>query len=176
MMHLTRRSTLKSAASTLILAATGLTAKTLADAPLKVGVVHWGPIGDVGWEAQHALARKAMEAAFPGKVETTVVTEVTQAQDAERVFLRHGTNCRYGAEEIASDDHANDRQNNNFRSSVHAEGGRSNIAARRISDRDGRRTNRRIVISRLSPDGHHDIRAGGLSPRFLSRDGDHRSF
>ena len=34
---------------------------------------------------------------------------------------------------------------------------------------------RRIVISRLSPDGHHDIRAGGLSPRFLSRDGDHRS-
>jgi basic membrane protein A and related proteins len=87
MMHLTRRSTLKSAASTLILAATGLPAqKALADVPLKVGVVHWGPIGDVGWEAQHALARKAMEAAFPGKIETTVVTEVTQAQDAERVF------------------------------------------------------------------------------------------
>src|SRR2546430_1694018 len=87
MTHLSRRSTLKGAASTFVLATTGLLVqKSFADVPLKVGVVHWGPIGDVGWEAQHALARKAMEAAFPGKIETTVVTEVTQAQDAERVF------------------------------------------------------------------------------------------
>ena len=53
---------------------------------LRVGVVHQFPIGDVGWETQHALAWKAMESAFPGKVKTTVVTDVVQAQDAERVF------------------------------------------------------------------------------------------
>jgi len=67
----------------------------------------------------------------------------------QRATVWQGTNCRYGAEEIASDDHADDQQNSNFRSSVHAEGGRSNIAARRIPGRNGRRTNQRIVISRF---------------------------
>lgn len=87
MTHLPRRSVLKGAATTLVTAAAGLPSlKAKADTPLKVGVVHLGPVGDVGWEAQHALAYKAMAAAFPGKIETTVVTEVAQAQDAERVF------------------------------------------------------------------------------------------
>jgi basic membrane protein A and related proteins len=53
---------------------------------LKIGVVHQFPIGEVGWETQHALGWKAIEAAFPGKVKVTAVTDVLQAQDAERVF------------------------------------------------------------------------------------------
>ena len=56
------------------------------ESTLKVGVAHQGPIGDVGWEKQHALGREAMEAAFPGKIKTTVVTGLSQAQDAERIF------------------------------------------------------------------------------------------
>lgn len=54
--------------------------------PLRIGVVHQFPIGEVGWETQHALGWKAIEAAFPGKVKVTAVTDVLQAQDAERVF------------------------------------------------------------------------------------------
>lgn len=57
-----------------------------AEEVLKVGVVHQGPIGDVGWEAHHARSWKAMEAAFDGKVKATVLDNVLQAQDAERVF------------------------------------------------------------------------------------------
>lgn len=53
---------------------------------LKIGVVHQFPIGEVGWETQHALGWKAIENAFPGKVKVTAVTDVVQAQDAERVF------------------------------------------------------------------------------------------
>jgi basic membrane protein A and related proteins len=84
---ITRRTMLKGGAA--VLGATaiagGLPRAWAAD-PLKVGIVHLGAIGDVGWEAQHAFARQAMEAALPGQVEVTVVTEVSQAQDAERVF------------------------------------------------------------------------------------------
>ena len=56
------------------------------DAVLKVGVVHQGPISDTGWEFFHARATRAMEAAFPGKVKATVLDNVLQAQDAERIF------------------------------------------------------------------------------------------
>jgi simple sugar transport system substrate-binding protein len=55
-------------------------------AVLNVGVVHQGPIGDVGWEAHHARSWKAMEAKFGGKVKATVLDNVLHAQDAERVF------------------------------------------------------------------------------------------
>lgn len=53
---------------------------------LKVGIAYVSPVADVGWTKQHDLARQAMEAAFPGKIKTTVVESVANAQDAERVF------------------------------------------------------------------------------------------
>lgn len=83
----TRRDFLKSASSLGIAALSGRAVDVFAQQEvLRVGVVHQFPIGEVGWETQHALGWKAMEAAFPGKVKTTVVTDVVQAQDAERVF------------------------------------------------------------------------------------------
>ena len=83
-MSLTRRSLLFSAGG---LATTGGATYLLAqDAVLKVGVVHQGPISDTGWESFHARATRAMEAAFPGKVKATVLDNVLQAQDAERIF------------------------------------------------------------------------------------------
>ena len=83
----TRREFLRGASMLAAAAAGGTALEAFGQqASLKVGVVHQFPIGDVGWETQHALGWKAMEAAFPGKVKTTVVTDVPQAHDAERVF------------------------------------------------------------------------------------------
>jgi basic membrane protein A len=83
----TRRNFLKSASALGLTALGGRTLDAFAQQEvLRVGVVHQFPIGEVGWETQHALGWKAMEAAFPGKLKTTVVTDVVQAQDAERVF------------------------------------------------------------------------------------------
>ena len=87
----TRRDFLKSTSAMGIAAASGRTLDVLAQDVMRVGVVHQFPIGEVGWETQHALGWKAMEAAFPGTVKATVVTDVQQAQDAERVFRELAT-------------------------------------------------------------------------------------
>lgn len=55
----------------------------LAQEKLKIGFIYVGPVGDHGWTYQHDVARKAIEAAFPGKVETTFVENVSEA-DSER--------------------------------------------------------------------------------------------
>jgi basic membrane protein A len=57
-----------------------------AAAPLKVGFIYVGPIGDFGWSYQHDVARKAMEQALAGKVETTFVENVPEGPDAERAI------------------------------------------------------------------------------------------
>lgn len=63
--------------------------------PLKIGIVHQGPISDVGWEGHHARSWKAMETALAGKVELKVLDNVQQAQDAERVFRQMASQgCR----------------------------------------------------------------------------------
>lgn len=82
----TRRGFLQHAAAGLALTAGGSKTLLAEDAVLKVGVVHQGPISDTGWEFFQARAWRAMEAAFPGRVKVTVLDNVQQAQDAERVF------------------------------------------------------------------------------------------
>ena len=57
-----------------------------ATGPLKVAFVYVGPVGDAGWTYAHDRARKAAEAAYPGKVVTTFVENVPEAADAERVL------------------------------------------------------------------------------------------
>jgi basic membrane protein A and related proteins len=81
-----RRDFLKGASSLGIAALGAGAVDAFAQDVLAVGVVHQFPIGEIGWEAQHALGWKAMEAAFPGKIKMTVVADVQQAQDSERVF------------------------------------------------------------------------------------------
>lgn len=61
------------------------------DEVLKIGVVHQGPIAENGWEAFQARAWRAVEAKFGGKVKVTVLDNVQQAQDAERVFRQLAT-------------------------------------------------------------------------------------
>jgi basic membrane protein A len=54
--------------------------------PLKVGFVYVTPVSDAGWVHQHEEGRKAVEAAFGGKVTTTYVENVAEGPDAERVI------------------------------------------------------------------------------------------
>lgn len=63
--------------------AIGLSSPLTAQEKLKVGFIYVGPVGDFGWSYQHDVGRKAIEAAFPGKVETTFIESVQEA-DSER--------------------------------------------------------------------------------------------
>jgi len=69
--------------------ATALVASTaLAQDKLKVGFVYVGPVSDHGWTYEHDLGRKAIEKAFPGRVETSFVENVPEGADAERVIAQ----------------------------------------------------------------------------------------
>lgn len=57
-----------------------------AAAPLHVGFVYYGPIGDFGWSYQHDQARKALEAALGEAIKVTTVEKVEEGPDAERVI------------------------------------------------------------------------------------------
>jgi basic membrane protein A len=54
--------------------------------PLKIGFVHVTPVTDAGWVHQHELGRKALEDALGARVSTTVVENVPEGADAERVI------------------------------------------------------------------------------------------
>ena len=64
----------------------GAPAGTPAGGPLKVAFVYVGPVGDGGWTFAHDQGRKAVEAAFGDKIQTTFVEKVPESSDAERVF------------------------------------------------------------------------------------------
>jgi len=51
---------------------------------LKVGFIYVGPIGDMGWSYQHEVARRAIEEAFKGKIDTSFLENVNEGPDAER--------------------------------------------------------------------------------------------
>lgn len=57
-----------------------------AAAPLQIGFVYPGPIGDVGWTKQHDLARLTVEQELGSKVKTVYVENVPESADAERVI------------------------------------------------------------------------------------------
>nr|WP_276583529.1 BMP family ABC transporter substrate-binding protein [Pseudomonas sp. RIT-PI-S] len=68
-------------------AAIGLAGSLAASAaPLKVGFVYVGPIGDHGWTYQHEQGRKALEAQMGDKIKTNYVENVAEGADAERVI------------------------------------------------------------------------------------------
>ncbi len=63
--------------------AMGIAAPAIAQEKLKIGFIYVGPVGDFGWSYQHDEGRKAIEKAFPGRVETTFIENVPEA-DSER--------------------------------------------------------------------------------------------
>jgi simple sugar transport system substrate-binding protein len=56
------------------------------DAPLKVGFVYVGPIGDGGWTFQHDQGRQQVIAEFGDRVETIYQESVPEGADAVRVL------------------------------------------------------------------------------------------
>ena len=72
-----------------LLAAGAASAQTTAastSAPLKVAFVYVTPVGQAGWTFQHDLGRQEMERALGAAVQTTVVEDVAEGPDAERVM------------------------------------------------------------------------------------------
>lgn len=53
---------------------------------LKIGVVNASPATEMGWSKQHALGVEAIKAAMGDKVSVTVLDDIFNPQDAERVF------------------------------------------------------------------------------------------
>jgi simple sugar transport system substrate-binding protein len=82
-----RRTLLATGAGAAAAAALGLPARAQ-DAPLKVGFVYVGPIGDGGWTYQHDQGRLAVLEAFGDKVETVYQESVPEGADAERVLTQ----------------------------------------------------------------------------------------
>lgn len=54
--------------------------------PIKAGFVYVSPITEAGWTRQHDEGRKAVEKALGAQVKTTVVADVAEGADAERVI------------------------------------------------------------------------------------------
>ncbi|MEY2687646.1 MAG: hypothetical protein RL375_1844 [Pseudomonadota bacterium] len=85
-----RRSALRRLAT--LVAATSLTGAgalkeaMAAPAPLKVGFVYVSPIGSAGWTYQHDQGRLVMESKLGAAVRTTVVENVAEGADSERVM------------------------------------------------------------------------------------------
>jgi simple sugar transport system substrate-binding protein len=69
--------------SVLALAAAGA---VQAQAPLKMGFVYVGPVGDGGWTYAHDLGRKELVKKLGNKVQTTYVESVPEGADSERVI------------------------------------------------------------------------------------------
>lgn len=53
--------------------------------PLKIAFVYIDSVGDAGWTFSHDTARKALEAEFGDKIQTSIVDKVPEGADAERV-------------------------------------------------------------------------------------------
>ena len=53
---------------------------------LKVGVVYVSPVAEIGWTKQHSLGAQAIKDALGDKVELTIIDNIFNPQDAERVF------------------------------------------------------------------------------------------
>ena len=73
-------------ATSLVIPALSFAQTGSATSPLKVGFVHVAPVTEAGWVHQHELGRKAMQAALGTRVQTTVVENVPEGADAERVI------------------------------------------------------------------------------------------
>jgi simple sugar transport system substrate-binding protein len=76
----------KNLAAALAVAASFLSFPAQSQAPLKVAFVYVAPVMKTGWVHQHDEGRKAVDAAFGGKVKTTYVENVPEGPDAERVI------------------------------------------------------------------------------------------
>jgi basic membrane protein A len=86
MTNITRRTLLKGAAAAATLPLIG--PDVYAADKLKVAFVYLGPIGDHGWTYAHEQGRQDAIAKFGEAIETTIVENVAEGPDSERVIRR----------------------------------------------------------------------------------------
>ena len=84
MTHITRRSLLGAAGAAAALPLLG--GRAFAQDPLKIGFIYLGPIGDFGWTYAHEQGRQQAIAEFGDAIETTIVENVAEGPDSERVI------------------------------------------------------------------------------------------
>ena len=72
--------------ASLALGVAGLPRLAQAAAPLKVGFIYVGPVGDAGWSYAHDQARKALQAHFGARITTQFGENVPEGPDAVRVL------------------------------------------------------------------------------------------
>ncbi len=68
------------------LAAPAIIRRAQAAAPLKVGFVYLGPVGDFGWTYQQDVGRKLAQANLNGAIVTSYVENVPEAPESQAVF------------------------------------------------------------------------------------------
>jgi simple sugar transport system substrate-binding protein len=81
---ITRRTLLGTAGAAATLPLLGR--RALAQGPIKVGFVYVGPVGDFGYTYAHEQGRQAAIAEFGDAIETTIVENVAEGPDSERVI------------------------------------------------------------------------------------------
>jgi basic membrane protein A len=86
MSNFTRRNILKTAGAAATLPLIGRSA--FAADPLKVAFVYLGPIGDHGWTYAHEQGRQDAMKKFGDTIKTTIVENVAEGPDSERVIRR----------------------------------------------------------------------------------------
>ena len=83
-----RRTFLITSAAVSALSLSSLPALAQDGEKLKVGFIYVGPVGDGGWSYQHDQGRKAIEAEYGDKIETTFIESVPEGADAERALTQ----------------------------------------------------------------------------------------
>jgi simple sugar transport system substrate-binding protein len=86
-----RRELLKFGGAGTVLALSGLGFKARAAGILKVGFALVSPTAELGWTKQHTLGVEAIKQALGDRAEISIVDNVFQPQDAERVFRGFAT-------------------------------------------------------------------------------------
>ena len=86
MTRVTRRQVLQTTGAAMALPLLGKAA--FAADPLKVAFVYIGPVGDHGWTYAHEQGRQDAMKKFGGAIETTIVENVAEGPDSERVIRR----------------------------------------------------------------------------------------
>ena len=82
---ITRRTLLRAGGAAAALPLSGSRAFAQTE-PLKVGFVYLGPIGDFGWTYAHEQGRQQAIAEFGDRITTTIVENVAEGPDSERVI------------------------------------------------------------------------------------------
>ena len=95
--NLTRRTLMKGLAATGLAGTLGARGALAADEPLGITLVIPSPVGDVGWGHALAAGLEPVKAAYGDKVKVTVIENIAEGPDADRIMNKTRAWTRYEA-------------------------------------------------------------------------------